>query len=120
MMGMEGNTFDPLGLRRWAQSVSSDILRHVLERGGFIAPDEHWRSMAERFGIVASRVPSSPLWQAVCDKWPMSENYSAFADLSEEDAVLRSVFVLVYMERDAAEAVSEALQPRFSVDFDKL
>jgi len=50
----------------------------------------------------------------------MNDNYSAFADLSEEDAVLRSVFVIVYMEREAVDEVSEALRPRFSVDFSKL
>ena len=119
-MGMKTRTFDPLSLRQWAQSVSSDVLRLVLERGGFIAPGESWRSMAERFGITACRVPRSPLWQAFCERWPMSENYSAFAELSEEDAVLRSVFVIVYMEKDAIDEVSEALRPRFSVDFSKL
>ncbi len=117
---MEKRSFDPLGLRQWAQSVSSDLLRVVLERGGFIRPGEDWRSLADRFGIVASQVPKSPLWQAVCERWPMNENYSAFADLSEEDAVLRSVFVIVYMEREACDAVSDALRPRFSVDLDKL
>jgi len=119
-MGMQRLNFDPLGLRQWAQSVSSDVLRLVLERGEFIAVGEHWRSIAERFGIIASRVPSSPLWQAYCERWPMNDNYSAFADLSEEDAVLRSVFVIIYMEREAVDELSEALQPRFSVDFRKL
>ena len=117
---MQTRTFDPLGLRQWAQSVSSDVLRMVLERGGFIFPGESWRCMAERFGITASRVPRTPLWQAFCERWPMNDNYSAFADLSEEDAVLRSVFVIVYMEREAVDEVSEALRPRFSVDFSKL
>ena len=117
---MEKSSFNPLGLRQWAQSVSTDVLRLVLERGGFILPGEEWQSIADRFGIQSSRIPDSPLWQAFCDRWPLSENYSAFAELSEEDAVLRSVFVIVYMEREAVDEVSDALRPRFSVDYTKL
>jgi hypothetical protein len=96
------------------------VLRLVLERGGFVNPGEDWQSIAERFGIQYSKIPESPLWQAFCERWPISENYSAFAELSEEDAVLRSVFVIVYMERDAVDELSDALRPRFSIDDGKL